>query len=145
MPTVEDVLDDLTFQASEIIARQDQSHLVIDLYNIICQKCENGDLINELNGIERVFYLCQTFVLRMCDGGIESYYSEAAGNFANETVEALLEMKAKRTALILDRGNGLFQEGIVPEDQQQRVEELKSLDYSEVSCYLICWIMNFKN
>ena len=133
MPTVEDVLDDLTFQASEIIARQDQSHLVIDLYNIICQKCENGDLINELNGIERVFYLCQTFVLRMCDGGIESYYSEAAGNFANETVEALLEMKAKRTALILDRGNGLFQEGIVPEDQQQRVEELKSLDYSEVS------------
>ncbi len=50
MPTVEDVLDDLTFQASEIIARQDQSHLVIDLYNIICQKCENGDLINELNG-----------------------------------------------------------------------------------------------
>ena len=108
MPTVEDVLDDLTFQASEIIARQDQSHLVIDLYNIICQKCENGDLINELNGIERVFYLCQTFVLRMCDGGIESYYSEAAGNFANETVEALLEMKAKRTALILDRGNGLF-------------------------------------
>lgn len=65
MPTVEDVLDDLTFQASEIIARQDQSHLVIDLYNIICQKCENGDLINELNGIERVFYLCQTFVLRM--------------------------------------------------------------------------------
>ena len=132
-PTVEDVLDDLTFQASEIIARQDQSHLVIDLYNIICQKCENGDLINELNGIERVFYLCQTFVLRMCDGGIESYYSEAAGNFANETVEALLEMKAKRTALILDRGNGLFQEGIVPEDQQQRVEELKSLDYSEVS------------
>ena len=133
MPTVEDVLDDLTFQASEIIARQDQSHLVIDLYNTICQKCENGDLINELNGIERVFYLCQTFVLRMCDGGIESYYSEAAGNFANETVEALLEMKAKRTALILDRGNGLFQEGIVPEDQQQRVEELKSLDYSEVS------------
>ena len=133
MPTIEDVLDDLTFQASEIIARQDQSRLVIDLYNIICQKCENGDLINELNGIERVFYLCQTFVLRMCDGGIESYYSEAAGNFANETVEALLEMKAKRTALILDRGNGLFQEGIVPEDQQQRVEELKSLDYSEVS------------
>ena len=41
MPTVEDVLDDLTFQASEIIARQDQSHLVIDLYNIICQKCPN--------------------------------------------------------------------------------------------------------
>ena len=36
MPTIEDVLDDLTFQASEIIARQDQSHLVIDLYNIIC-------------------------------------------------------------------------------------------------------------
>ena len=54
-------------------------------------------------------------------------------NTLNETVEALLEMKAKRTALILDRGNGLFQEGIVPEDQQQRVEELKSLDYSEVS------------
>ncbi len=46
-------------------------------------------------GIERVFYLCQTFVLRMCDGGIESYYSEAAGNFANETVESIIGNESK--------------------------------------------------
>lgn len=133
MPTIEDALDDLTLQASEIIARSDHRQIVMDLYNVISQKCENGDLINELNGIERVFYLCQTFALSMCDGGIESYYSETSGNFANETVEALLEMKANRTALILDRANGIFHEGVVPEDQQLRIEELKSLDYREIS------------
>ena len=91
------------------------------------------DLLNELNGIERVFYLCQTFVLMMGNGGIETYYKEPSGNYANETVEALLEMNAKRTALILDRGNGIFHEGIVPENQQLRMEELKNLDYSEIS------------
>ena len=48
-------------------------------------------------------------------------------------MEALLEMNAKRTALILDRGNGIFHEGIVPENQQLRIEELKNLDYSEIS------------
>lgn len=133
MPTIEDVLDDFTLQASKIIARQDHQNIVIDLYNVICQKCENGDLINELNGIERIFYLCETFMLRMCDGGIESYYNELSGNFANETVEALIEMNAKRTALILDRGNSVFQEGIVPEDLQQRIEELNGLDYIEIS------------
>ena len=133
MATIEVVLDDFTLQGSKIIARQDHQEIVIDLYNVICQKCENGDLINELNGIERIFYLCQTFMLRMCDGGIESYYNEPSVNFANETVEALVEMNAKRTALILDRGNGIFQEGIVPEDLQQRIEELKGLDYIEIS------------
>lgn len=133
MPTVEDVLDDLTLQASEIVSREDDSQIVIDLYNVISQKCENGDLLNELNGIERVFYLCQTFVLMMGSGGIETYYKEPSGNYANETVEALLEMNAKRTALILDRGNGIFHEGIVPENQQLRMEELKNLDYSEIS------------
>ena len=105
MPTVEDVLDDLTLQASEIVSREDDSQIVIDLYNVISQKCENGDLLNELT----------------------------SGNYANETVEALLEMNAKRTALILDRGNGIFHEGIVPENQQLRMEELKNLDYSEIS------------
>ena len=49
MPTVEDVLDDLTLQASEIVSREDDSQIVIDLYNVISQKCENGDLLNELN------------------------------------------------------------------------------------------------
>ena len=132
MPTIEDVLDDLTLRASEIVSRQDHSHIVIDLYNIISQKCENGDLLNELNGIERVFYLCQTFYLMMSSGGMEMYYRQPSGNFANETVEALLEMKAERTALILDRANGLFHEGIVPEDQELRMEELKGFDYSEV-------------
>ena len=76
MPTVEDVLDDLTLHASEIVSREDDSQIVIDLYNVISQKCENGDLLNELNGIERVFYLCQTFALMMGSGGIETYYKE---------------------------------------------------------------------
>ncbi|WP_050636334.1 DMP19 family protein [Candidatus Stoquefichus sp. SB1] len=136
MATYEDVLDNVTLQASKIIARQNTENIVTDLYNIICQKCENGDLINELNGIERVFYLCQTFELNMNNGGIHQYYENSAGNFANETVEALVEIKAMNTALILDKANSIFKEGIVPEDCDARIEELESLDYSEVSWFL---------
>lgn len=42
MPTVEDVLDDLTLQASEIVSREDDSQIVIDLYNVISQKVKTG-------------------------------------------------------------------------------------------------------
>ena len=126
MATYEDALDNVTLQASKIVARKNTVNLVEDLYNVICEKCENGDFINELNGIERVFYLCQTFSLH-------HYYENNAGNFANETFEALTAIGATHTALILDKGNGLFKEGVVPEDRESRIEELGSLDYSEMT------------
>ena len=37
MATYEDVLDNVTLQASKIIARQNTENIVTDLYNIICQ------------------------------------------------------------------------------------------------------------
>ena len=133
MATYEDALDNVTLQASKIVARENTENLVEDLYNVICEKCENGDLINELNGIERIFYLCQTFGIEMNNGGIHQYYENSAGNFANETVEALVGIGATHTALILDKGNSIFKEGIVPENCEVRIEELGSFDYSEVT------------
>lgn len=133
MATYEEVLDNVTLQASEIIARKNQNEIVSDLYNVISEKCENGDLINELNGIERIFYLCQTFELEMNNGGINHFYRNVSGNFANETVEALLEIGAKQTALILDKGNSVFKEGIVPEDLDVRIEEIENQDYRDIS------------
>ena len=133
MATYEDALDNVTLQASEIIARNDTSDIVQDLYNVISEKCENGDLINELNGIERIFYLCQSFEIEISNGGFDLFYHHFAGNFANETVEALIEIGAKETALILDKGNSVFKEGIVPEDLESRIEELESFDYRDIS------------
>ena len=49
MATYEDALDNVTLQASKIVARKNTVNLVEDLYNVICEKCENGDFINELN------------------------------------------------------------------------------------------------
>lgn len=133
MSTYEDALDNVTLKASEIIARTDTRNTVTDLYNVISEKCENGDLLNDLNGIERIFYLCQTFELEMNSGGINQFYHSPSGNYANETVEALLEIGAQQTALILDKGNNVFKEGIVPEDQEARIEEIENLDYRDVS------------
>lgn len=137
METYEDALDNVTLLASKIIARNDQSKIVDDLYNVISEKCENGDLIDNLNGIERIFYLCKTFELDMNNGGIEQFYQSDSGNFANETVEALLEIGAKQTALILDKGNSIFTEGIVPENKEVRIDEIHTLDYRDVS-----WLFN---
>lgn len=133
MATYEDALDNVTLQASEIIAREKHDEIVADLYNVISEKCENGDLLNDLNGIERVFYLCQTFETVMNSGGIHQFYHNVSGNYANETVEALVEIGAKQTALILDKGNSIFKEGIVPEDLDVRIEEIDNQDYRDIS------------
>lgn len=133
MATYEDALDNVTLQASEIVSRIDTKDIVVDLYNVMSQKCENGDLLNELNGIERVFYLCQTFEVEMNNGGIDQYYHNTSGNYANETVEALSTIHALETALILDKGNAVFKDGIVPEDQEARCEEIEHLDYSDIT------------
>ncbi|MCB8829174.1 DMP19 family protein, partial [Escherichia coli] len=67
------------------------------------------------------------------NGGINEFYYRTSSNYANETVEALLEIGAKHTALILDKGNAVFKEGIVPEDQEVRIDAIQHLDYSEIS------------
>lgn len=125
--------ENISLHTSEIVSRKETESIVVDLYNVICEKCENGYLIDELNGIERVFYLCQTFQYAMNVGGIQQYYMNNFGNFANETVEALLEIQAKATALILDKGNGVFKNGIVPENLEVRTAEVRDMDYSEIS------------
>ena len=94
--------------ASEIISREDHKNLVDDLYTVICEKCENGLQIDELNGIERIFYLVMTFQFVMNNAGIEQYYKDDSGNYANETVESLIEIQANDMALILDKVIILF-------------------------------------
>ncbi|MFR7590289.1 MAG: DUF4375 domain-containing protein [Longibaculum sp.] len=131
MATYEDALDNVTLKASEIIARSDTSQIVSDLFEIISEKCEDGYSLNELNGIERVFFLCCNFDSQMNVGGIDRFYHNESGNYANETVEALVEIGANHTALILDKGNGIFKEGVVPEDMQARIEEIDNLDFKE--------------
>ena len=39
MATYEDALDNVTLQASKIVARKNTVNLVEDLYNVICEKC----------------------------------------------------------------------------------------------------------
>lgn len=128
-----DLLENISLQTSEIISRQETEFIVVDLYNVICEKCENGQLIDELNGIERVFYLCQTFQYAMNIGGIQQYYVNNYGNFANETVDALLEIHSSTNALILDKANGVFKNGIVPENLEVRIAEIRELNYGEIS------------
>ena len=55
MATYEDALDIVTLHASEIIARSDTDQIVSDLYIVMSEKCESGSLLNNLNGIERIF------------------------------------------------------------------------------------------
>lgn len=145
MPTIEDILDDVTLQASEIVAREQQNDIVKDLYDVIAQKCSNGEAINELNGIERTFYLCQSFEAEIREGGLEQFYKSFSGNYANETVEALLEVQAQKRALILDKGNAVFKEGIVPEDLPTRLEELQNLDEVDISWLFDEWNKELRN
>lgn len=133
MNLYEDALDQATLRASEIISREDHECLLGDLYTVICEKCENGLLINELNGIERIFYLIMTFQYVMNVAGIEQYYKNDSGDYANEAVEALLEVHANDMALILDKGNSIFKNGIVPENIETRIEDMNAFDYKERS------------
>ncbi len=132
MGTYEDALDDETLKASKIISRTDQSQLVCDLYDVICTKCENGEKIDELNGIERYFYLAKTFDIIMNAGGISEFYKNSVGNFANETVDVLLELGLDVLALILDKGNSIFRNGIVPENEEERLLQMHEVDENDI-------------
>ncbi|MBO5064804.1 MAG: DUF4375 domain-containing protein [Clostridia bacterium] len=61
---------------------------IFDVYEHICDKCEYGDTIENLNECERVFFVTQILETEVNNGGFLQFFDNSGGNFANEIVNS---------------------------------------------------------
>ena len=115
----------------DIWKMQNESDFLIAMNGWLCKKCNYGDNIEKLSYAERVFYTVFQLEGEVNNGGFSQYLYNSSGDFANEIVKALCEIKAYKTADICDAAlTALGSE--IPENWELRQEKLESMITDEV-------------
>jgi hypothetical protein len=79
----------------------------------------------------RTLYLVGMFEGEVINGGISQFFSNSAGNYAHETLEALRQIGAKLSAGLLEKSLSVFPSGIAPADRHKRCELLFAFEERE--------------
>ena len=108
------------------IERRDMIVMKIDTY--LNSKFEYGENIEKLNPSQRTFLFVENLEREINNGGFNQFYFNSSGDFSQETVNALLEIGAKKTAEIVKKANSEFKNGIVPKDRTERQNELELIE-----------------
>ena len=104
----------------------DTENYLIALSEKICPRLWD-DGWDTLSHGEQVFACVWQLEAEINNGGFDQFYSNSAGDFAIETVNALEEIGAAHTAEIVRRANGLFDGAKPPKDRDEREEALETI------------------
>ncbi len=108
------------------IERRDMIVMEIDTY--LNEKSNYGENIEKLNSSQQTFLFVENLEREINNGGFNQFYFNSSGDFSQETVNALLEIGAKKTAEIIKKANSEFKSGIVPKDRTERQTELELIE-----------------
>ena len=108
------------------IERRDMIVMEIDTY--LNKKSEYGEKIEKLNSSQRTFLFVENLEREINSGGFNQFYFNSSGDFSQETLNALLEIGAEKTAKIVENANSEFDNGNVPKDRTERQNKLELIE-----------------
>ena len=108
------------------IERRDMIVMEIDTY--LNEKSEYGEKIEKLNSSQRTFLFVENLEREINNGGFNQFYFNSSGDFSQETLNALLEIGAEKTAKVVENANSEFDNGNVPKDRTERQNKLELIE-----------------
>ena len=100
---------------------------VSEVYDFICQKCNDGEDISALNSDERIIYIVQTLEQEVNGGGFSQFFYNSSGDFAGEMVDAFREIGAEKTAAICQQALDAVGQPL-PGNRAERIELLEKIE-----------------
>lgn len=112
---------------------ENREELISHLLDLLDQKSKDGDDMEKLNEIERVFYLANWIEMEVGSGGFHSLFTGYLGEFYDEFQSVYEEIGAKNMARICRDAVKRFKEAVPGEkfDFEQNVEFI----IDEDNCY----------
>ena len=80
---------------------------------------------------EKVFWQVSILISEIFNGGIEQYLTNPSGDYAQETIEYLKEIRATKAHRLLSAVASKFPKGIIPKNEEKRCDYLD--DYQNES------------
>ncbi|GAA4272940.1 DMP19 family protein [Aquimarina gracilis] len=112
------------FDLDKVLKIENQNTIVIKIASYLNKKSQYGKKIEKLNSSQKTFLIVENLEREINNGGFIQFYFNSSGDFSQETVKALLEIGAKKTAQIVKKANAAFKNGIVPKNRIERQNEL---------------------
>jgi len=116
------------FDLSELLKNKNSTEKILAIDTYINEKSKYGENIEKLNSCQKTFLFIENLEREINNGGFNQFYFNSSRDFSQETLDALLEIKAQKTAKIVKKANSEFKNGIVPKDRIERLNELELIE-----------------
>jgi hypothetical protein len=132
---------------------------VLDILEVINNKCNYGENLDELTNGERIIYYVGELEGEINNGGFSQYFFNSSGQNAKEAINALKTINAEYTASLLEQALAIYKNGPtndgrndpeedeLTEKQEEKLNELddKFYEYNDnLSELQIIYIKNHK-
>jgi hypothetical protein len=108
------------------IERRDMIVMEIDTY--LNTKSEYGEKIDRLNESQKILLIVENLEREINNGGFHQFYWNSTGDYAIETVHALMKIGANKTSEIVKKANSEFKNRSVPEDRAERQKKIELIE-----------------
>lgn len=116
------------FDIDKVLKLESRDKIVTEIDTYLNKKCEYGEKVNLLNNSQKVLWIIENLEREINNGGFNQFYWNSSGNYANETIDALILIEAYKTAEIVKKANSEFKNGSVPKDRAERQNELELIE-----------------
>ena len=114
------------FDLDKVLKIERRDMIVIEIDTYLNEKCEYGEKIDRLNESQKTLLFIENLEREINNGGFNQFYWNLSGDYANETVDALIKIRANKTAEIVKKANSEFKDAAVPKDQTERQNKLET-------------------
>ncbi len=116
------------FDLDKVLQMDREDLIVMEIDTYLNEKSKYREEMEKLNSSQRVLLIIESLQSEINNGGFHQYYWNSSGDYAMETVNALNQIGAVKTAEIVKKANDQFPNGIVPQDRDKREEILDKID-----------------
>lgn len=116
------------FDIDKVLKLESRDKIVTEIDTYLNKKCEYGEKVNLLNNSQKDLWIIENLEREINNGGFNQFYWNSSGNYANETIDALILIEAYKTAEIVKKANSEFKNGSVPKDRVERQNELELIE-----------------
>ena len=99
---------------------ENNPNIVVEVNMYLNVICAYGEDLSKLNDSQRYLYLSQTVYDEVNNGGFAQYFSNSSGDYAHESIEALIQIGDQKAAELLRKAIDQFPGSIIPKDRDER-------------------------
>lgn len=116
------------FNLDKVLKIERRDIIIMEIDTYLNKKCEYGEKIDQLNESQKILLIVQNLEREINNGGFHQFYWNSSGNYANETINALIKIGANKTAKIVKKANSEFKNETVPKNRVKRQNKLELID-----------------